>query len=117
MKVVWITMLLAGVAWASWLWRYDVQVIPVTVGELYSANDQNWAIDRSGVTFALNAQTGLVRPITNAIGEPFKALIPKTPAIVWRWDRWTATGSVQQFAEVDAAGRVTLRPMPSADGK
>lgn len=115
---LWKVALLAfAVAWLSWLWRYDVQVIPVSVGELYSANDQNWMIDRSGAAFALNAQTGLVRPITNAIGEPFKALIPKTPAIVWRWDRWTATGSVQQFAQVDAAGRVTLTPMPAADGK
>lgn len=110
MKVLFVVLVLMA-AWLSWMWRYEVQVIPVTVAELYSANDQNWAIDQSGVAFSVNAETGLASPMTNATGEPFKALIPKTPAIVWRWDRWTATGKVERFAQVDAAGRVTLTPI------
>ena len=101
----------AVLAWLSWLARYDVQVIPVTVAELYGAESKGWAVDDNGTAFAFNAQTGLARPITNAVGEPFKPLIAKTPAIVWRWDRWTATGVVQAFASVDAAGRVSLTPV------
>jgi len=110
MKMVKLALMAVVVAWLSWLWRYDVQVIPVTVAELYSANDQNWMIDKAGHAYALDAQTGLAKPITNSAGLNFEALIPKTPAIVWRWDRWTATGTVETFAEIDAAGKVKLLP-------
>ena len=110
MKMVKLALMAVVVAWLSWLWRYDVQVIPVTVAELYSANDQNWMIDKAGHAYAFDAQTGLVKPITNSVGLNFEAFIPKTPAIVWRWDRWTATGTVETFAEIDASGKVTLLP-------
>lgn len=100
-----------ALAWLSWLWRYDVQVIPVTVAELYAADSKGWAVDKNGTAYAFSAETGLARPVTNSAGESFVPLMAESPAIVWKWDRWTATGVVQAFASVDAAGRVSLTPV------
>lgn len=111
MKAMWIAMLLTVVAWASWLWRYDVQVIPVNVSDFNDNQDDQTVLGADGVLYRFDTQDGLLTPCKYKTGELFKPLVPKSPAIVWRWDRWTATGSVQQFAQVDAAGRVTLAPV------
>lgn len=118
MKAMWIAMVLTVVAWASWLWRYDVQVIPVNVADFNDQQNDGMFIGEDNVLYVINAEDGSCRPAINAATQkPVEPLVPKSPAIVWRWDRWTATGSVQQFAQVDAAGRVTLMPMPVGDGK
>ena len=110
MKSLCLLLGLLALVWGSWLLRYDVQVIPVTVPELYSSSDRDWIIAADGTLFALNAQTGLAVCITNSAGDAFKPMIAIMPAMVWRWDRWSQSGALWRVAEVDAAGRVRLQP-------
>lgn len=108
-NVIWLIVVLVLAVWFSWMWRYDVQVIPVMMPEIGRAGDNGLVLDADGRLLAVDEQAASVRVIVDGSGKPFRPMIPRTPLVVWRWDRWAATGRVMWMADVDAAGWVTLR--------
>lgn len=108
-NIIWLIVVLVLAAWFSWMGRYDVQVIPVLVPELDRAGDNGFVLDAEGRLLAVDGQSATIRIIMDGDGRPFRPLIQKTPLVSWRWDRWLGDGRVMWMADVDAAGRVTLK--------
>lgn len=95
---------------ALWVFRYDVQVIPMLKPEDATFQKAGQFIDKEGFLLVLDPTNSTVaNRVKGPDGADLKPFNPITPITIWKWDRWTHTGRIEAVAGLDSFGNVVSR--------
>jgi hypothetical protein len=96
--------------WAVWMFRYDVQVIPMLMPPDATFQNAGQFIDKEGFLLVLDpTDPTAANRVKSPSGEDLKPFNPVAPIAIWKWDRWTQTGRVELVAGLDSLGNVTSK--------
>ncbi len=100
----------AVIFWASWLFRYDVQLIPMLQPEDATFQNAGQFIDKEGFLLVLDpTNPAVANRVKGPDGADLKPRNPIAPITIWKWDRWTHTGRIEAVAGLDSFGNVVTK--------